>query len=252
MNKLTSEMITRMRELRVQGWTYERIGEEFGVSYTTVSYHLDSRQREKQYKKNKRMQEAGYQKRWRSEHPDYMRRYMNQRLAKARASVIALLGEKCLECGNDDRRVLQINHLDGNDGKTRREPKDGSNFCVAILKGQRSTKDLNLLCANCNQIYEYKVGRRNELRYDTKQHFAAVSLLGGKCAKCGTSDLRVLQFNHINGNGKKDYDNYGGGTAFCGAILNGRRGTSGLSVLCANCNIIYEYEQGRRKEGVKQ
>lgn len=64
--------------------------------------------------------------------------------------------------------------------------------------------------------------------------------LGGCCKKCGIDDFRVLQINHINGyNGvyrawdytrrfvEKDFD--------------------GIEITCANCNILYEFEKGRKE-----
>ena len=67
--------------------------------------------------------------------------------------------------------------------------------------------------------------------------------LGSKCVRCGTTDPRVLQINHLKGGGGKEGRN---GTNMYGAILRGERATDDVDLRCANCNIIYEYEQHRR------
>lgn len=70
----------------------------------------------------------------------------------------------------------------------------------------------------------------------------AVLKLGGACRACGNSDLRVLQLNHINGEGKtsrNDKVTYGEAVR----ILNGET-LPYIEVLCANCNVIHEYDRG--------
>ena len=71
--------------------------------------------------------------------------------------------------------------------------------------------------------------------------------LGGKCAKCGLTDERVLQVNHINGGGSREQRlTYGSNYAIYREIAQGYR-LYDINLLCANCNIIYEFECGRRK-----
>ena len=64
-------------------------------------------------------------------------------------------------------------------------------------------------------------------------------LLGGACVVCGNIDIRVLQINHKNEKDRRGY-------SLVMAILAGRRGKDDLDLRCANCNLIYEYEKGRR------
>lgn len=87
--------------------------------------------------------------------------------------------------------------------------------------------------------------RRNR-RYSAKRHRRIVALFGGACVSCGTTDWRVLQVNHINGNGRLEAK--GTGANFHLRILRGERATDDLDLRCANCNILYEYELGRRGE----
>ena len=74
------------------------------------------------------------------------------------------LGDKCSRCGIRDKRVLQFNHING--GGLKEHAKGGiiaqrrNKFYQDIIEGKRT--DINLLCANCNQIYEYEQKRRIE------------------------------------------------------------------------------------------
>jgi transposase-like protein len=69
--------------------------------------------------------------------------------------------------------------------------------------------------------------------------------LGGKCRSCGTSDLRVLDVNHING--KDCPQKKPGHTTNLKykehlKILAGES-MEHIEVLCCNCNRIHEYER---------
>ena len=80
---------------------------------------------------------------------------------RQRASKLAcfnLLGNKCVRCGNDDKRVLNVDHVNG--GGTQHRRKLGGNyfkkFAEEIRAGGRAYQ---LLCCNCNRI---KRVERNE------------------------------------------------------------------------------------------
>jgi len=73
-------------------------------------------------------------------------------------------------------------------------------------------------------------------------------MMGGRCVGCKISDPRVLQLNHKNGGGTKERKGEGwGGAQLVRAILHGSRAVDDLELRCANCNVLYEYEVGRRK-----
>jgi hypothetical protein len=72
---------------------------------------------------------------------------------------------------------------------------------------------------------------------------AVLNRLGGACVVCGITDMRVLQINHLNGGGSKEGVH---GMDMYMAILAGTRATDDLDVRCANHNLLYEYEVGRR------
>lgn len=67
-----------------------------------------------------------------------------------------------------------------------------------------------------------------------------IEILGGVCSKCGFSDARALQVDHVNGNGaeeRKTLRSYG---VYKKIVLGD---TEGYQLLCANCNWIKRYEQ---------
>src|SRR3990167_5542115 len=75
---------------------------------------------------------------------------------------------------------------------------------------------------------------------------AVISRLGGKCVSCGITDPRILQINHKNGGGSRERAKLTAWTLET-SIVNGDRHTDDLDLRCANCNILYEYQTGRRK-----
>lgn len=88
--------------------------------------------------------------------------YMNR--FKAMQKICGLRIPICEECGESDFRVLTINHIRG---LKKNECKKRRHLHRFINKGLRKTKDLNILCHNCNWIHEF---RRRNLFLD-KKHF---------------------------------------------------------------------------------
>ncbi len=66
----------------------------------------------------------------------------------------------------------------------------------------------------------------------------AVEILGGKCVRCGETDVHVLQINHLDEtyHGMKKQSLYRG-------IVRGTLDRSKLDIRCANHNVLYEYEK---------
>lgn len=89
---------------------------------------------------------------------------------------------------------------------------------------------------------DFKVKARayvNEYNYKLRER--AILLLGGRCVKCGFSDHRALQFDHINGGGNRERNSgIRAGAHLHRRVLKGNH--EGLQLLCANCNWIKRYE----------
>lgn len=88
--------------------------------------------------------------------------------------------------------------------------------------------------------------RRWRAKHPGQYRASQLALLGGKCARCGVTDHRVLDVNHVNGGGTKEAKRFGGryrGNKFYCAILDGRRTTTDLNLLCRPCNLIDHVER---------
>lgn len=78
----------------------------------------------------------------------------------------------------------------------------------------------------------------------------AIKVYGGRCAFCGIEDGRVLQFHHVNGDGaehrRKTLGGNGRGhkspTYYREIIAMFGAKPTKISLLCANCHLIVEWE----------
>jgi hypothetical protein len=68
-----------------------------------------------------------------------------------RNEVFLLLGNKCRRCGFNDFRALQIDHINGNGIKDKKE-KSGLYIKAVLKEILAGSKKYQLLCANCNWI----------------------------------------------------------------------------------------------------
>jgi hypothetical protein len=79
----------------------------------------------------------------------------------------------------------------------------------------------------------------------TRQQRARVlEVMGGRCVRCGFSDWRALQIDHINGGGRVDRELYANKDQYLRAVL---RSLEKYQLLCANCNWIKKYERGEHR-----
>ena len=84
-----------------------------------------------------------------------IRKSRKKRHYENRNEIIKLLGNKCIECGFSDVRALQIDHVRGNGSKERNQFRKKSPYAYyrdILREIKDSSKDYQLLCANCNWI----------------------------------------------------------------------------------------------------
>ena len=70
-----------------------------------------------------------------------------------------------------------------------------------------------------------------------------IEMLGGHCVKCQYAyDIRALQIDHINGNGRKEARKHGTSSMYYFYLRNPQIAFKKIQVLCANCNQIKRHE----------
>ncbi len=114
---------------------------------------------------------------------DQRAEYMIRYRAELREVARAVLGSKCNKCGNDDRRVLEFDHI-----KALHRRTNGIRFGYPIeadlkdlIRNPKSPK-LQLLCANCHAIKTFEEDERNSWRdgpSSDEQQPAQLALLEG-------------------------------------------------------------------------
>jgi len=72
--------------------------------------------------------------------------------AALRSRVLDLLGNACLDCGNIDHRVLQIEHVNGDGAAHRAQFTSRERLYRHILSRAGDVPDMTLRCANCHVI----------------------------------------------------------------------------------------------------
>lgn len=84
--------------------------------------------------------------------------------------------------------------------------------------------------------------RRDYLReYHRKFRQKVIDFLGGKCNRCGFSDARALQIDHVNGGGNKELRSGINSFTYLKNVLSNKTGK--YQLLCANCNWIKKHDQ---------
>lgn len=92
-----------------------------------------------------------------------------------------------------------------------------------------------------------KIGNRIKQRQD-EMHIAVLMLLGGQCDRCHFNDMRALQIDHVNGDGKHDKNKMGSASYYERVLKEVHTGK--YQLLCANDNTIKRYEHGEHRKRV--
>ncbi len=73
---------------------------------------------------------------------------------------------------------------------------------------------------------------------------AIIFLFNARCSRCGFSDIRALQIDHINGGGNKerDFNKIDSTSYYMGILKKLLVGSTEYRLLCANCNWIKKAE----------
>lgn len=105
---------------------------------------------------------------------------------------------------------------------------------------QEHPEDVTLYRETHREEFNLKSSQAARVRRE-KYRNLAIERLSGKCNRCGFSDPRALQFNHINGGGVKEMlGRTKAAYSFYRDIAEGKR--PDINLLCANCNWIHRHE----------
>ena len=86
--------------------------------------------------------------------------------------------------------------------------------------------------------YERKYWKENKEKLSFNKRMNLFKCLGEPiCKRCGFSDIRALQIDHINGGGSKERKNRE--KSF---LMTVRQNPNKFQILCANCNWIKRVE----------
>ena len=109
--------------------------------------------------------------------------------------------------------------------------KPNADFTV---RGGSRKGELSIWCKDCTKEHGrlYARKRLGEIRERVLDKY------GRKCARCGFTDERALQIDHVHRNKNKDRT----GPDFYLKVLRDKKGD--YQLLCANCNWIKRHENG--------
>jgi len=84
-----------------------------------------------------------------------LRKKPSTRYKRLRLRILNMLGGKCVHCGCDDSRLIEIHHKLG-DGRKERRKVGNNRLWYNIVMGRRSVGDLELCCRPCHSVEEVK------------------------------------------------------------------------------------------------
>jgi RNase P subunit RPR2 len=100
----------------------------------------------------------------------------------------------------------------------------------------------------------YSKNRENYLKQKKEQSIESKNMvldfLGGKCVKCGFSDYRALQIDHVNGGGVKEQrERTTNRFSYHKEVMDSFTKKEGkYQLLCANCNWIKRFVRGETRK----
>ena len=112
---------------------------------------------DRKYRQTHRKERIDYKKRYRMgnrEESNRLDRKYRQRCRIAARNIISDNELRCVRCGCDDFRFLEINHKNGGGRmEVKKEKNLRSALCRRIISGKRKPNDLEILCRPCNHIH---------------------------------------------------------------------------------------------------
>ena len=102
-------------------------------------------------------------------------------------------------------------------------------------KGMHCVEHTNKLPGGRCRVCQYN----RERNYHRERRLSLLAFFGGKCVRCGFSDGRALQIDHINGGGNMERQKMPSPDTFRKHVM---QHPDAYQLLCANCNAIKRIE----------
>ena len=119
-------------------------------------------------------------------------------------------------------------------------------------RSRRSPDGLQYQCIECRKQYAAANPEKVRLaswRASRKTRVAVMAFLGNECVRCGFSDERALQIDHVHGGGRRERveDKNAASNLYKRVYAN----PENYQVLCSNCNWIKRAERGEHVGAVR-
>ena len=94
---------------------------------------------------------------------DYFRSRQRDYTKRQKSAILELLGKKCVRCGFEDDRALQIDHVNGGGVKEKKKMTGGTYYVFVVKRILAGSKKYQVLCANCNWIKRFENNETSHL-----------------------------------------------------------------------------------------
>lgn len=125
----------------------------------------ESREKQrKEYEKNINLKKE-YQKKYIGTHHELVLSRIRDKRRAAKMDAFKSLGGKCVMCGFDDHRALQIDHVNSDGAVMRKSgetPGSQKFYTLVKMSVERGENVYQLLCCNCNWIKRFEMKEHNQ------------------------------------------------------------------------------------------
>ena len=151
---------------------------------------------------------------------------------------------KCHFCGKDKvKKMFTLKQSVASKPHCR----ECSSNQVSILSSQRNRriKKAKVIVATKYVVIPKPVrkNKKQPIKYNDRYELAknkVFQVFGRLCNKCGETDSRVMQLDHVNGGGTKERKKMNSLARYTRALKEPEK----YQILCANCNVTKKFENG--------
>lgn len=125
----------------------------------------------------------------------------------------------------------------------------GGGLCIGCFDSDRKKNPgSRLVQERTRNKYRKEIGERQRIWY-LKLKEEVFVILGNKCVRCGFTDRRALQVDHVNGGGHQEIKNLSAQQRYFNVLRSTKLKENKYQLLCANCNWIKRCENKKEIGG---